>query len=88
MKKSADILLSLKKARSHIDSIITMVEDGAYCIDIIQQMNAVMGYLNSARIKKLQEHLRTCFASGMAAKSEKKKQKLILELTKALNICK
>ena len=86
--KKNSLLITLKKASSHIDKVITMVEDEKYCIDIIQQVNAVIGYLKSAKNQKLAEHLNTCFAKGMAEKSKTKKQKLIKELIQALNMTK
>jgi DNA-binding FrmR family transcriptional regulator len=35
-------LISLKKARTSIDKIISTIEDDKYCIDIIQQNLAVI----------------------------------------------
>jgi DNA-binding FrmR family transcriptional regulator len=82
------VLTNLKKARSHIDKIIEMVEDDTYCIDIIQQLNAIDGYIDSARKQKLVSHLKTCFADGMTAKSSSKKEELIEELIRVLKITK
>lgn len=82
------LLTTLKKAKSHIDKVINMVENDRYCIDIIQQLNAISGYINSARNSKLVDHLNTCFANGMATKSSKKKEGLINELIKVLNMSK
>ncbi|MDD3647540.1 MAG: metal-sensing transcriptional repressor [Candidatus Dojkabacteria bacterium] len=80
------VVLSLKKARSHIDKIITMVENGEYCIDVLQQLNAVIGYLRSAKNEKLSEHLNTCFAKGMSSKSVKIKNKLIEEVIQVTKV--
>lgn len=82
------IILALKKAQSHIGKVIEMVEAGDYCIDVIQQINAVEGYLRSAKTKKLDEHLHTCFANGMAAKNEKRKNELIAEVLKVTSMSK
>jgi DNA-binding FrmR family transcriptional regulator len=35
-------LIALKKAKSLLDKIITMIENDQYCIEIIQQNLAVM----------------------------------------------
>jgi CsoR family transcriptional regulator, copper-sensing transcriptional repressor len=80
------ILVALKKARSHIDKIISMEEEQKYCIDIIQQLNAVVGYLNSAKNQKLKNHLRSCFLQGMQKKSEEEKEGLIDEVIRATKI--
>ncbi|MDR1987904.1 MAG: metal-sensing transcriptional repressor [Candidatus Peribacteria bacterium] len=39
-----------------------MVENGEYCIDIVQQNMAVIGLLKSAQQDVLQNHLNSCFA--------------------------
>lgn len=83
-----EILLSLKKAQSHIGKIIQMVENDEYCIDIIQQLNAVDGYIDSARSKKLAEHLHTCFAEGMSSADSDRKEELIEELVRVLKMSK
>ncbi len=82
------IIIALKKAQSHLGKIIKMVEDGEYCIDVIQQMNAVEGYLHSAKSKKLDEHLHTCFAKGMEMKNERKKEELIAEVLQVMSMAK
>lgn len=38
-------LIALKKAKSLLDKIITMIEQDEYCIDVVQQNLAVMGLL-------------------------------------------
>ena len=80
------ILISLKKAHSHIAKIIDMVENDAYCIDVIQQLNAVSGYIDSARRKKLTDHLNSCFSEGMSSADDTRKQELIEELIQVLKM--
>jgi len=80
------VLINLKKAKSHISKIIKMVEDDDYCIDVVQQMNAVLGYLNSARSKKLESHMRTCFVDGTKQKSTKKRTELVDEVLRVMKI--
>jgi DNA-binding FrmR family transcriptional regulator len=87
-KANKSVLITLKKARSHIDKIIEMVEQDEYCIDIIQQLNAIDGYIDSARKSKLISHLKTCFADGMSVKSPRRKDELIDELIRVLKITK
>ena len=68
--------------------IISMVEGGEYCIDIMQQNLAAIGLLKSAHQSLMENHLNTCFKNAMAAKNEKLKQKMaqeILRVTKLAN---
>ncbi len=73
-------LTNFKKASSHIDKLISMLNDGAYCIDIMQQNLAVIGLLKSAHQMLLEGHLNTCFKNAMATTNQKRKQKMIDEI--------
>ena len=79
-KKEKEILIALKKARSHMNKIITMVEQGEYCIDILQQNLAVIGLLKSANEKLLSRHLNSCFADAMKGANKKRKKEMIDEI--------
>lgn len=54
------ILHRLKIARGHLNTIIKMVEDGEYCIDVIHQSQAVQSALKEADSLTLENHLKTC----------------------------
>jgi DNA-binding FrmR family transcriptional regulator len=75
-------LINLKKARTHIDKIITMIEEGEYCINVMQQNLAVIGLLKSAHQMLMEGHLHTCFANAMKTNNEKRKQEMIEEILK------
>jgi DNA-binding FrmR family transcriptional regulator len=55
----------LKTARGHINGIISIVEDDAYCPDVMKQLSAVQGLLEGASRVMLRRHLRTCVAEAM-----------------------
>lgn len=73
-------LINFKKARSHIDKILQMLEGGKYCVDIMQQNLAVIGLLKSAQNQLMEGHLNSCFLSAMNAGSEKKKREMVNEI--------
>jgi DNA-binding FrmR family transcriptional regulator len=80
--EKADSLLNFKKARSHLDKIISMVESDQYCIDIMQQNLAVIGLLKSAHQILMENHLRHCFTSAVKSNQEKRKLEMIDEILK------
>ena len=83
-----EITTNFKKAQSLIAKIIKMLDEGEYCIDIMQQNLAVIGMLKSAHQKLMEDHLNSCFKSAMQTKNEKKKQQMIqeiLQVTKLFN---
>lgn len=75
-------LVNFKKAKSHIDKVITMIENGDYCIDVMQQNLAVIGILKSAHQMLMEGHLNTCFKNAMKTSNETRKQKMIEEILK------
>jgi len=85
---SDPVLTNFKKAQSHLQRIIKMRGEGAYCVDIMQQNLAVIGLLRSAHQALMENHLNSCFKSAMKTNNEQKKQKMtdeILQVTKLFN---
>ena len=74
------ININFKKAKSLIEKIITMNENGEYCINIMQQNLAVIGLLKSAHQMLLDNHLKTCFKNAMASNHEKIKSRMVEEI--------
>lgn len=87
-QNSTKTLINFKKARTHLDRIIKMVEEGEYCIDIMQQNLAVIGLLKSAHQMLMEGHLNTCFTNAIKSNNVDRHQKMIqeiLQVTKLLN---
>lgn len=74
------IIISFKKARSLLDTIIGMVERDEYCVGIMQQNLSAIGLLKSAHERVMKDHLETCFVEGVQKGGAKKQQELIEEL--------
>lgn len=82
MKKNEKTLVNLRKARSHLEKVIKMIDGEEYCIDIMQQNLAVIGLLRSAHQMLMESHLNSCFKSAMKTNNEKRKQEMIEEILK------
>ncbi|OGH15671.1 MAG: hypothetical protein A3C22_00150 [Candidatus Levybacteria bacterium RIFCSPHIGHO2_02_FULL_37_10] len=54
------ILHRLKIARGHLKKVIQMVEEGAYCIDVLHQMQAIENAISQTEGVVLENHLKTC----------------------------
>lgn len=80
--KHEKTLINLKKARTHIDKVIKMIETGEYCINVMQQNLAVIGLLKSAHQMLMEGHLNSCFKNAMKTNNEVKKQEMIDEILK------
>ena len=79
-------LTNFKKARTHIDKIISMIEDDKYCIDIMQQNLAVIGLFRSAHGMIMEGHLKGCFSGALNSSSTKKHDEMVEEILKVSKI--
>ncbi|MDP9442018.1 MAG: metal-sensitive transcriptional regulator [Actinomycetota bacterium] len=61
------VLNRLKTARGHMDAVVRMVEEEAYCPEVMKQLAAVQGSLERASRVMLRNHLETCVAAAMVA---------------------
>lgn len=85
-RKNEKTLINFKKAKSHIEKVIKMVEDGEYCIDVMQQNLAVIGLLKSAHQMLMEGHLNSCFKNAMKTNNESRKQKMIDEILRVTKL--
>ena len=58
--KNEETLKRLKIAAGHLGGVIRMVEQDAYCIDVIRQIQAVQAALNKVSAAILENHLNSC----------------------------
>lgn len=83
MDNTKKVLHRMKIARGHLDKVIDMVEKGEYCLDVIQQSQAVQSALSKADQVILENHLRTCVKeSMMTGKDVDKKVDEVIEVFK------
>jgi len=80
MEQNNDIVIGLKKAQSHLGKVLEMIEKKEYCVDIMQQVVAIIGLLKSANQKLLANHLNSCFARVLKSGNEARKKEMIEEI--------
>ncbi len=76
------ILHRLKIAKGHLQKVISMVETGQYCIDVIHQSQAVQRALQEADSLVLENHLKTCVVDHIKKGEVDKTVKEIMEVVK------
>ena len=57
----------LKRARGHLDSVITMIDEGRPCTDIAQQLHAVEKAIANAKRALIHDHIDHCLDEANAA---------------------
>lgn len=78
-----NLLHRLKIAYGHLDKVIKMVEGDHYCLDVIQQSQAVQAALEKADELILENHLKTCVRQSMASnKNIDEKVREVIEVFK------
>ncbi|MBI5654132.1 metal-sensing transcriptional repressor [Candidatus Uhrbacteria bacterium] len=76
---------NLQKARGLMDTVLKMAEDQRYCMDIIQQCNAITGIMQQTKNIILESHLETCGAK-LASTDPEVREKFIQEILRACNV--
>ena len=71
----------LRTARGHLDGVLRMVEEDAYCPDVMKQLSAVQGSLARVSRLVLRNHLETCVAEAMR---DGREAEIVDELMEAL----
>lgn len=79
------IMAQLNRAEGMLKKVIRMVGEDRYCIDVLQQSLAVIGFAKSANRLLLENHLDSCFKIAMKSSSPKKQKEMIAELLKIVN---
>lgn len=79
-------IINFKKARTLVEKIMKMIDDGEYCIDIMQQNLAVIGLLKSAHQMLMEGHLNTCFRNAMVSNKRDKQNKMIKEILRVTKL--
>ena len=64
-KEYKDLLNRLRRIEGQVRGVEKMVENDAYCVDILTQVSAVTAALNSFNKVLLANHIRTCVAEDI-----------------------
>lgn len=78
--KHQDTLQRLKIVEGHLRGIIRMVEEDAYCIDIIRQIQAVQAALNKVSSQILENHLNSCVITAIQGEDPAERERVLKEI--------
>jgi len=74
------VLNRLRSIEGHVRGIGRMVDEDAYCIDVIKQTVAVQRALDKVNALILQNHLQTCVATAIRGEEPQERERVIGEL--------
>ncbi len=79
--KHEDALRRLKNVEGHIRGVERMIEEEAYCIDVIRQVQAVQAALNRISAMILEEHLNSCLITAVRGEDASERERVLKEIT-------
>jgi DNA-binding FrmR family transcriptional regulator len=81
-KERSEVVNRLKRARGQVDGVITMIEGGRSCADVVTQLAAASSAIDRAAFKMLALSLQQCYVNGQEPDTETAKnlEKLLLSL--------
>lgn len=83
-KEVKDLMNRLSRIEGQIRGIKRMLEEDAYCIDIINQVSAANCALNSFTKVILANHIKSCVAEDVKEGSDEKLDELVKTLQKLM----
>jgi DNA-binding FrmR family transcriptional regulator len=79
--KNENALKRLRIIEGHLKGVIRMVEEDAYCIDVIRQIQAVQAALNKVGTQILENHLNSCVTTAIRGEDPAERERVMKEIT-------
>ncbi len=83
-KEYKDLMNRLKRIEGQVRGIEGMLEDDAYCTDILIQVSAVTSALNSFNKVLLANHMKTCVAENIREGNDEVIDELVTTMQKLM----
>lgn len=83
-KEYRDLMNRLKRIEGQVRGVEGMLENSAYCTDILIQVSAITSALNSFNKALLSNHMRTCVADNIRAGNDEVIDELVETLQKLM----
>jgi DNA-binding FrmR family transcriptional regulator len=79
--KNDEMVKRLKILHGHLGGVIRMMEEDAYCIDVIRQIQAVQAALNKVSSGILENHLNSCVITAIRGENPAERERVLKEIT-------
>lgn len=81
IKKKADTLRRLKSVEGHVRGVEKMIEEDAYCINVIGQIQAIQAALNKVKAQILDDHLHHCVITAVRGEDQNERERVLAEIS-------
>jgi DNA-binding FrmR family transcriptional regulator len=76
----ARIIARLRSVEGHVRGVARMVEEGAYCVDVVHQIDAVQKALRKVSTLLLDRHLHHCATEAIRGDDPAERERVLGEL--------
>ena len=83
-KEYKDLINRLSRIEGQVRGVKNMIENDAYCVDILTQVAAINAALNGFNKVLLANHIRTCVADDIKAGNDEVIDELVTTLQKLM----
>jgi DNA-binding FrmR family transcriptional regulator len=84
-EETTKIVNRLKSIEGHVRGVEKMIEQGAYCIDVVNQIDAIQSALNKVSGLVLDKHLHTCVTTAIRGDNPAERERVIDEIMGVFN---
>ena len=86
MDGAGNTLRRLKTVEGHLRGVIRMVEQEAYCIDVIRQIQAVESALKKVSSQILESHLNSCVTTAIRGNDLQERERVLHEIAEVFEM--
>jgi CsoR family transcriptional regulator, copper-sensing transcriptional repressor len=79
--RRGELLPRLRRIEGQVRGLQKMVEEGRYCVEILQQVSATVQALNGVSKRVLRNYLETCATEGIRSGDEATAKRVYEEIT-------
>jgi DNA-binding FrmR family transcriptional regulator len=84
-EETSKIINRLKSIEGHVRGVEKMLEEEAYCIDVVKQIEAIQAALQKVSALVLDRHLHTCVTTAIRGDDPGERERVIDEIMSVFN---
>ncbi|GGL70172.1 metal-sensitive transcriptional regulator [Wenxinia marina] len=78
------VLKRLNRLAGQVQGVARMVEDGRYCVDVLNQTAAIRSALRAVERLLIEDHARTCMEDAIVAGDQDRQRQMFQEVVELL----
>jgi DNA-binding FrmR family transcriptional regulator len=79
-KRKTDVMRRIKSVAGHLKGVEKMLDDDAYCIDVINQIQAIQAALSKINVQILDDHMRGCLTTAVRGDDAGERERMLAEI--------